>query len=145
VIESDIATFLMNNATVSAIVEDRVYPNQTPRDVEYPCVTYFRVSSSPIGDMGGASGMVHARIQINSWAKGNGAYIAAHGLADAIRDKIDHFRGTLSGGLHTIDAVHLVDEGDVKDKRLGVDDTVPYGVRQDYDVHYRWTVDDNTV
>jgi hypothetical protein len=138
-IEAEIASFLIGNAQVTALVGTHIYPNKAPVEEAYPCVTYFRVSGFRIRDMSGASGLTHARIQINSWSFD---YAVAKAIADRIRRELDNFRGTM--GATAIDAIFLMEEADLVDKKLAVDSTVPYGIRQDYQIRHREQVDDNT-
>ncbi len=145
-IEAELATYLMGVTELVALIGTRVYPNVAPSGNTYPCVTYFKVTSNRVRDMGGESGLVQSRIQVNAWAIDTATsrgYAAAKAVADKIRTKLDSFRGTM--GATQIDAIFLLDESDLFDKELAVNEAVVYGIRQDFQVRHRETVDANTI
>ncbi len=142
-LESDLLTFLASKTTITSLVSSRIYPNKAPLGVTYPCVTYFKVSATRIRDMDGASGMVHSRIQINAWDNTpTTGYSSVKAIADAIRKEVDNYTGAM--GSTTVDAVQLLEEADLLDKKLATDVVVPYGVRQDFQIRHREAVDNNT-
>lgn len=132
-IDADLASFLIAAAPLDSSIGNRVYPNKVPPAGEYlPAVTYYRVSTEYLKDMGGSAGLARARFQVNCWAE---RYKPAKELAAAVRGLLDDYVGTMGGTV--IDRIFCVEEADILDPKLGIDADVPYGVRQDYMIHYR--------
>ena len=132
--ESDLATWLIAEArAVHAHAGTRIHPTRKPpaalRPATYPCVTFWLVTGSPVHSIDGTAGLRIKRFQLNCWAK---TYKAARQLADALKEDLDNFRGTM--GDTRVGAVLLEDEADVSDPRLGVDADTPFGVRLDFRV-----------
>lgn len=138
-IEAEFHAHLVGDMDITALVATRIFPNKTPVGVTYPCVTYFKVSDIPASDMNGCTGLTKARFQVNAWSFDYGN---AKAIADAIRKRLGSFRGTM--GSTQIDAIQRLDGGDITDKKLAVDSSIPHGVRGDYEVRYREATDENT-
>ena len=93
-VEAAVFDLLSNDAGVSGVVSNRIYPVKLPQDPTYPAVTYFRVSALRHSAMGKDTGLVEKRIQISSWAK---LYSEVNDLADRVRDAMQRTRGVFSG------------------------------------------------
>ena len=66
-LETKIYSALAANATVAAKVGARIYPLIMPQNPTFPALTYQRISSNPINDLGGFSGLENPHIVINAW------------------------------------------------------------------------------
>lgn len=120
-IESAINYILVNDSTVSAITT-RCYPVTIPQSPTYPLILYTKISGMRDHTLGGASGHAHPRFQVEAWAE---TYSGAKTLADAIRDALDDYSGTVSG---TVIHSCLIDsERDVYESEIEI-----YRVIQDY-------------
>lgn len=109
-IEEALYYHLVNTAGVSALISTRLYPNVIPEDVAQPAATYQRISSMPILDHGGPSGMETARIQITCRAT---TYAVAKSVAKAVKTALDGFSGTMGGvGGVTVEYSHVENEQD---------------------------------
>lgn len=92
-IHRGIFSLLRDDAGVGAIAGDRIYPQVAPRDAAEPYIVYQRVSRVDLGrDLDGANELVQARVQVDSYADG---YNTARNLADAIRRRLDGYKGTV--------------------------------------------------
>lgn len=101
-IEKDIYYILTNNAAVSALVSNRVYPLLLPQRWTLPAITYQRVSGDRAANYSGASGRARPRFQIDCWADD---YDGAKDLADKVRLCLDGYKGDINtetdvGGIH---------------------------------------------
>jgi hypothetical protein len=62
--------------------EDRVYALVLPDGMARPAITYQRITSTPINDVGGHSGLDQVQLQVDCWAD---TYGAAKELAEQVR------------------------------------------------------------
>jgi hypothetical protein len=133
-IEQDLFTYLSAQATLTAEVGTRIYPNKMPaHDATYPAITYFKVSGQRETDMDGDSDLKHPRYQFNCWGR---SYADAKEVAEALRTVLHAKRTTM--GESDVKATFLTDEADM----LNPDTNLPggndplYCVRQDYVIWY---------
>lgn len=104
----------------------RVYPVQLPQNPTLPALSYQRISATRDYVQTGATGLVLARVQIDSWAK---AFRDATLLADAVRRAVSGFRGHLDG--EYVHSVFLDNERHLFESGVEV-----YRVSQDYRIRY---------
>jgi len=115
-LDEALCAHLLNAASVSAIVDTRVYMVHVPTDI----TSFPRIVISAAGGgtnvryMGGLSGLVEAHRVIDCQAHSEDA-AAAKALADVVRLLLDTFSGTLgSGGITTtVSTIILQPEFDV--------------------------------
>lgn len=117
-IEPMIYTHLAGQAGVSALVGARIYPLIMPQDGALPALVYTIVSAVPINSLGGFSGLINPRVQIDCWAK---TYGQAKALAEAVHQAMDTRNANF-------DAL-LIDMRDDYEE-----DTKLYRVLQDYSI-----------
>lgn len=103
-IERNLFQFLKDDAGVGAQVADRIYYLHFPPSATKPALVFFRVSSAPTYDMGGAA-MQQARIQMDAWGE---TAEAANDAGQAVRDALDHFDGTM--GTNAVALIEIADE-----------------------------------
>lgn len=133
-IETDLRAHLLDDADVAALVSTRIYPTKAPPkslDTGYPLVTYFVVSQPRDHTHDKVDGLRFTRIQLNCWAKGNGAYAGAKALAAAVAGALDNFQGDMGDGPTSVKACFVEDAADILDPALAVGTDVPQGVRVD--------------
>lgn len=92
--EEGLYSLLTGDAGVSALVSTRVYPLAVPQQVDLPAVAYQRISGPRLLAHDGPTGLAEARVQVTCHAA---TYIAAKGLADAVRAAVDGYAGTTGG------------------------------------------------
>lgn len=84
-IEADVRTYLLADATVAALIDERVYPVSLPQTAVLPAVTYQRVFGTEGITHQGPSGLERTRIQFDCWAT---TYAEATALAEAVTDAL---------------------------------------------------------
>lgn len=99
---------LAATAAVTNLVSTRIYLVNLPQSPSYPAVTIARVSGVREHNLSGPSGLARPRISISGWGT---YYNAAKNVAEAIRQTLDGFSGTVSGV--DIQSVHLENEIDL--------------------------------
>lgn len=82
---------LVNDATVSALVATRVYPQVLPQSPTLPAVVYNVLSDTPSDDISGNAGLFKAEIQFDCFAT---TQLAAEALDEKIRLSLQGYRGT---------------------------------------------------
>ncbi len=80
--------------TVIAIVGQKIYPDLTPQDVQYPFCVYTIVNSTPVDYKDGQSNLEEIEIQIDVYTQN---YDDTQDLANHIRNRLDRFVGTVEG------------------------------------------------
>jgi RNase P/RNase MRP subunit POP5 len=112
-------------SAVTALVGQRVYPEQLPQKPTLPAITYSQVSAVRVRDLSGPAGKARRRISFSCWAT---THDMAHQVADALRQSIDPFYGDMHGA--SIHSIILENEFDLFEEETG---TVGlYRVIQDY-------------
>ena len=77
-----------------AAVGARVYPVAAPLSVAMPYCVFARVSAQRVRSTMAPSGLTMARFQIDTYAEG---YLTSRDVADAIRKRLDGWRGLVTG------------------------------------------------
>lgn len=114
-------THLLADTNLSALIDERffyvVVPQKIPRgDQRMPCVVFNRNSVERSVRYCGTDGLVRAGVSLDCYAL---RYIEARAVANAVRQSIIDYRGTL-GGLLQVQAVSLVNEIDLVDIEPGL-------------------------
>lgn len=133
-IEDGLVALITADTRFSAIAEDRLFPVILPETLLDPTsatptsATYQVISAIPDYTFDGPTGMVTARVQIDTWAS---AYGAAKALAQAIKLILDDYTGTLPDGTHVDSARrdNVATDGFDQDARL-------YRVQTDFKLIY---------
>lgn len=120
-LETELRSRLAADATISGIVGTRIYPGILPQKPVYEALVFRRISGPRLRHLTGPSGMGTARIQIDSWAE---KYTEAQALADAVKDRLHGFDGTLTTLRVSISLDNEIDDYD--------EDAKVYRVIQDY-------------
>jgi len=88
-VESVLFTRLSTFPGLTALVGQRIYPNQGPDKPTLPYVTYRRVSSERPSAMGVDVGIVRARFQFDAWAD---TFDGASAVREQIRAALQRWR-----------------------------------------------------
>lgn len=119
---------------VTNLVSTRVYANAVPQNVTYPCVSYQHIASPRDYAMGGQTGLVDARVQVNSWAE---SYSGVKAVAEQIRLALSGWSGTAKSV--TVDVVWHYGDQDIYDP-MEQTATPVFGIATDYGITYREAV-----
>lgn len=121
-IEDAIQTRLSAVAALTNIVDTRIYYGQLPQNPTYPCVSYHLISEKPEHAMGADTGVVRARVQVDSWGRdseNSPGIDQARNTDAAVVTALSRFRGTLSpasGDVVVQDIMRLTAREDYEDK-----------------------------
>lgn len=113
---------LSGEATITALVGLRIYPNVIPQDATLPAIAYQTISRAGVMAHDGATGLAWQRIQTTIVADSS---TGAEAVAEACRKVLDGFRGTVGSV-----PVHAVFLDSAADNFGEITDT--YVKRQDY-------------
>ena len=110
IVEGTLVWLLLNNAGVTAMVGDRVYPFNSPASAPLPKVTYWRWDTDRDVEVGGftndgPTGVAVARFFVDAWADSR---LTAVNVAAAVRRAVNGFAGTV--GTVTIGSVRVASE-----------------------------------
>lgn len=124
-IEQALYDHLRLDAAVAALVGTRIYPDLAPQEPEPPLLVYQRISTPRDYSQSGETGLVNPRFQITCVAK---TTTQLRNLADAVRFRLNGFKGTMSSGPGvSVGAVFLDNEVESYQS-----DILNYVMRQDY-------------
>ena len=104
----DLRTFLLGDPGLSGLVGTRVYPLRLPQQPALPAVTYAWVGGDRAHVLAGPAGVASPRLQFDCWA---GTYLQAHAVFDALRRRLDGYRG-LAGAATRVQGAFLEAERD---------------------------------
>ena len=100
-IEETIHARLIQSATLSGLLGNRVHPLVLPEKATLPAVTYQRVSTIPTVQLDGSTAFLQARFQFRSWSR---SFAEAKVIASGIRST---FSGT--GDMYESGSIDLYD------------------------------------
>lgn len=110
ILETGLYAYITGSTVITGLVSDRVYPNSIPAGKTYPCVTFNRIGTEQPHHLTAAATIQQATIQFDCWGQGKGGYSSAATIAEAIRDRMDGYRGSM--GSVTVKTCHLQDQRD---------------------------------
>jgi len=108
--EECVYALLAASTAVGALAADRIYPQVAPQQTAtLPYMTYNRIDGIHMHNMSGPSGLVNVRMQIDYYAS---TYSGASALADAARNVLDGYTGSVTVGSTSIDIkqCHLISD-----------------------------------
>ena len=126
-LETELRTYTLAGTAVAALVATRMYARLLPQTPTLPAITFSRVSTRRLHDMNGPDGLPRPRLQLTCWAS---TPAAAGALADAVRARLDGYRGAM--GSVTVGSCLLAGERDVDDVEAGRS-----GVALDFMIQYQ--------
>jgi len=101
---------LANDATVSSLVGDRIYPVWVSNVPAKPYITYRLISATPQNTLDDDPLVDQRRIQIDAWAD---SYASAHAVESAVRDALQRFGKFVN--------INEFEESDVRLYRVSMD------------------------
>jgi len=125
-IDESLVTILQASSAVTALAGQRIYPLRALQTAVKPFVLYQRISSVRQHSHDGPSGLARPRFQVRCVA---GSYGQSRQLADAVRNTLDGYSGTV--GSVRIDGIIFQNEIDTDDVALDAEAST-YSVLQDY-------------
>lgn len=132
----DLRSFLISDATITGLVSERIYPLTLPQSPVLPALTYSWISATRIPVMDAPIGMASPRIQIDCWAA---TYLVAVELFEAVRQRLDGFKGTLTVGGTLVHGAFLDSERDFYESAADAGTGSGSGIYRrsgDYMAHY---------
>jgi hypothetical protein len=126
-IDTALFTRMSTFAGLSALIGTRIYPAPAAQDVAGDYVTIQQISGPRQYAMGGATGLVDARFQVDCWS---GSSVGVRALAEQVRLALSHYHGTSDSV--TVDLVLLENEQKLYDEEAEL-----HRVIHDYVVSYR--------
>lgn len=84
---------LMGTDALIALVKREIYKGFRSQGQSLPCVTFFRVSTTPVNGAAGASGTEHITLQVDCWARRGSK---ARKIAEAVKTTLDGWSRTSS-------------------------------------------------
>lgn len=89
-IGESLRAYLLADASIAALVAERIYRKRLPQKVTMPAITYFKVSGVRHGNLRGVASAAEPRYQIDAWAiNGDGA----EALGRLVRLRLEGFVG----------------------------------------------------
>lgn len=85
---------LNNNAAVTAIVSNRIFPQVAKQGAEFPAIIYSRETAIPENSKDGAGDIDYQRYEIKMYAA---QYPVLETLVEAVRAALDFASGTYNG------------------------------------------------
>lgn len=99
---------LLDDYEVAAMVSTRVHPVSRPQGGALPAIVYQLITTGRRHTTDGPVYLTVASFQVTAW---DSTYLGAAQVAEYVRQALDGYDGTV--GTVTIQAVAIVDEGDV--------------------------------
>ncbi len=131
-IEDAIYSLLSSDGTLSALVDTRIDPLLVPQSDVMPAVTYKQLPSRRDDTLGGPTGLVQSQWEFSCWGS---TYASARAVADALRQAISGFDGTVLGVV--IQAIMAPsDEHDVSANPAGKNVARRYGKALDIEIWF---------
>lgn len=115
---------LTNDADVSNLVSDRIYPVLAPSGIGWPALIINVVATDPTEEKDGPSTLDTYRIQIDAWSQ---KYEEAADLSEKCRLALDRKSGTFGGD--QVDSISFVNATDRRDDELEV-----FGISSDFQI-----------
>lgn len=123
-IEEGLGAFLAADATLTGLVSTRIYSMRMPQTPTLPAVVFYRISNRRELVQNGDAGYARTRFQIDCWGS---TYSSVKGVADAVRQRMQAYSGTMSG--LTVQRVAHLNDNDVFEE-----DTEIFGVSMDFEI-----------
>jgi hypothetical protein len=92
--EADLITYLLADASLTAIVSNRVYPQSVPQGAAMPAITVNTISGAPLYADEGEVGLDQNRVQISCYGD---TYAVAKSVADAVRSRLSAKQDVTAG------------------------------------------------
>jgi len=137
---ADFRSFLAADAAITALVgtapTTRIYPLSLPQRPTLPALTYSWISATRIPVMDAPIGMASPRVQVDCWAD---TYLVAVELFEAVRQRLDGFKGTMGSPGTLVHGAFLDSERDFYEATVEAGTGSGRGIYRrsaDYLIHY---------
>lgn len=120
-------TYCLTKTAVTDEIGTRFYPGRFPKNPTFPLAIYTVITQSPEHHMSGAAALTMVRIQVDIFAGGHAAAIAA---ANGFRDAADGYVGT--AGTEYFQTCHLDQQREDHDEPVDASDSPLWRVSQDW-------------
>jgi len=107
--KDDLYSKLTATTGITDIVETRIYYGIAPTNADVPYLTYMRISDDQIHHTGAASAFTRCQYQFSCWAFKE---LTSDNIANAVRNALDGFNGTLGS---TRTRIQMTDQVDLYD------------------------------
>lgn len=130
-IEVGIHQLCITAPAITAIIADRMAPHMQAETSPRPFIVYSRIVADHQHHLGGASGLVFVRLQLDLFADDASELYA---LAEAVRMRLDGYRGTVTYGTEdlVLQFVELVEEQSSSETPNDGSDSAPHRFRMDF-------------
>ena len=112
-LEEGLINYLLAQASLTGLVDNRIYPLSKEQDDDLPAITYQSIETLRERVMEGTAGIVQTRMQIDSWGR---TLIEAKELAEKVRICLDGYSGDWSG--IRIQGVFQISQNDIPEAEL---------------------------
>ena len=89
-IESDLYTYINDQATITSLVGTRIYPDTAPQKCDYPFMVYSKIDTTREMHLRGATGVCVARFQIDIYAPSR---MICESIIEQVRLRFNGFQG----------------------------------------------------
>jgi len=127
---------IYDRLTSQGPVSNRVHLGLAPTGETLPYITMFWIDAVHDHHMGGPSGLVVRRLQVDCYAAGSPE---AESVADSVRFVLDGVQGLDIGGAD-VRSISLEGETDVQDPPQGGTQKLTHHIRQEYGVAHQHSV-----
>lgn len=93
-IEEALVAHLFAQSGLTALISDRLYPNEVPQSAAYPAVTYQDISDIKVHTLTGQDSLEQPIKQFTAYAS---TKAQAKAVANQIKTALQDFQGTMSG------------------------------------------------
>ena len=123
---------LLDDPTIYAAVDDRIWPGGLPQDPDYPAITYAVSASNESRKWSGKVGVRETRVQLSAWSRYQSE---AEALANAIREAFTDFNGQVGDVI--IEDVEIANEIDLSERPATATDQYLYRILLDLTLTHR--------
>jgi hypothetical protein len=114
-IESNLRAHLLAQATITALVSQRIYPLKLPQGATLPAITYQTIFGVPAVSHDGDADIGRRRIQIDCWSR---SYAESLNIASAVRAATSGYRGPMGSDPYV--NARVITEMDMPEPELSI-------------------------
>jgi hypothetical protein len=127
-IEDAIYDELASTMAVTAYVGSRIYRGWIPQRAKFPCITYQRISTTPLNASAGPTGTRHIRVQVDVWAS---QASTARAISNAVAGALE---GWTNASDPEVGSCNMISDQDMNETDSDGDSLPNYRVSQDYSI-----------
>ena len=84
---------LSTDEAITGVCGLNIFPDIAPQNVQYPCVVYTIINSTPVDFKDGQSNLEEINVQVDVYTNN---YETTQTLANNVRNRLDRFTGTVN-------------------------------------------------